>query len=227
MLVIPNIRFSNVRRDPIPRAFARTRPDRMSLETLLPPILFALISTITPGGATTLATASGVRFGYRRSVPLMAGIALGLASMAAASAAGLAGLLLALPMLQLAMKLAGSAYLLWLAWRIGNSGPPRFAGDLGRPTRLVGGIWLLWCNPKAWAMTAGAGASFVALAASPLTLAVALGAVFGMAAILSLSLWCLAGQVLARLLRRDWQWRALNLALGLLLAASIIPIWRE
>ena len=54
-----------------------------------------------------------------------------------------------------------------------------------------------------------------------------LGAVFGAAAIISLSLWCLAGQILARVLRRDWQWRALNLTLGLLLVASIIPIWWE
>ncbi|WP_164066717.1 LysE family transporter, partial [Serratia marcescens] len=72
-------------------------------------------------GATTLATASGARFGLRRSVPLMAGIAFGLTCLAAAAAAGLAGLLLAAPMLQLAMKLAGSLYLFWLALAIGRS----------------------------------------------------------------------------------------------------------
>jgi threonine/homoserine/homoserine lactone efflux protein len=197
----------------------------MSLETLLPPVLFAMVSTITPGGATALATASGAHFGFRRSIPLMAGIAIGLASMAASAAGGLAGLLLALPSLQIAMKLAGSAYLIWLAWRIGKSGPPRRASDQAKPTSFIGGIWLLWCNPKGWAMTAGAGASFVALEESPLRLAALLGAVFGTAAIISLSLWCLAGQILARVLRRDWHWRALNLTLALLLVASIVPIW--
>jgi threonine/homoserine/homoserine lactone efflux protein len=87
--------------------------------------IFALVSTISPGGATTLATAPGARFGFRRSIPMMLGIASGLASMAVAVATGLAGLLLAKPSLQLAMKAIGSIYLLWLAWSLGRSGPPR------------------------------------------------------------------------------------------------------
>jgi threonine/homoserine/homoserine lactone efflux protein len=87
----------------------------MAFDALLPLALFVVVSTITPGGATTLATASGAQFGFRRSVPLMAGIAAGLASLAAASAAGLASLLLAAPSLQTAMRVAGSGYLLWLA----------------------------------------------------------------------------------------------------------------
>ncbi len=61
----------------------------------------------------TSLTVSGAQFGFRRSVPLMAGIAVGLALLAAAAAAGLAGLLLAAPSLQTAMQLAvllGSAF---------------------------------------------------------------------------------------------------------------------
>lgn len=197
----------------------------MSIEALSPLILFVAIATVSPGGATTMATASGANFGFRRSLPLMAGIALGLASMAAAAAAGLASLLVALPSLQIAMKSAGSAYLLWLAWRLGRSGAPRNAGELGTPTSFLGGAWMLWLNPKGWAMTAGAAASFATLADHPATLALLLGAVFGVCAIASLSLWCLLGQTLARMLRRDWQWRALNLTLAALLIASIVPMW--
>ena len=193
--------------------------------TILPLALFALVSTITPGGATTLATASGAQFGFRRSVPLMAGIALGLASLAAAAAAGLAGLLLAAPSLQTAMKLVGTIYLLWLAWKIGRSGPPAPKADLARPTGFVAGACLLWLNPKGWAMALGAAASFAVLAASPLGLALLLGSVFGLSAALSLSLWCLAGLMLARLLKTERQWRRLNGALGILLAASIVPMW--
>ncbi len=59
----------------------------MAPDTILPLILFVVVSTITPGGATTLATASGAQFGFRRSMPLMVGIAFGLASLAAAVSA--------------------------------------------------------------------------------------------------------------------------------------------
>ena len=196
-----------------------------AMEHVLPLILFAAVATATPGGATTLATASGIHFGFRRSLPLMTGIAAGLALMAGAAAIGLASLLLAVPSLQLAMRAAGSLYLLWLAWRIGMSGPPRLKTELARPTGFFAGIWLLWVNPKGWAMTSGAALSFAALAKGPSELALLLSTTFGAAAIVSLSLWCLAGQLLARLLTADWHWRLTNILLGLLLALSIVPMW--
>jgi threonine/homoserine/homoserine lactone efflux protein len=196
------------------------------LEAILPLVLFALVATATPGIATTLSTASGARIGFRRSVPLMAGSAAGLASVAAAGAAGLAGLLAAVPSLQLATKIAGSLYLVWLAINIGRSGPPNLDVALARPNSFFGGAGIQWMNPKGWAMGLGAAASFAALADGPLQLALLLGAVFGLAAALSLALWCVAGTLLARLLKTERQWRVLNALLGLLLAASIIPMWR-
>src|ERR1044072_7033342 len=135
----------------------------MTIESLLPLILFALVSTITPGGATTLATASGAHFGFRRAIPCMAGSAVVLGSIACAAAAGLGSLLMAVPALQVAMKALGSLYLLWLAVRIGRSGPPRIAGNVARPISFAAGVWMLWYNPKGWAMTIGAAASFAAL----------------------------------------------------------------
>lgn len=197
------------------------------MDQYLPLMVFAIVSTITPGGATTLATASGAHFGFRRSVPLLAGIALGLASMAAAAAAGLAGVLLAWPSLQMAMKAVGSAYLLWLAVRIARSGAPHLQKGFSKPASLAGGVWMLWHNPKGWAMTMGAAASFSLLASGPAQLALILGVTFGVAAAASLVLWCVAGQILARAIRRDWQWRAVNVTLGMLLLASIVPMWME
>ncbi len=199
----------------------------MSAVDFLPLALFVIVSTITPGGATTLATASGAHFGYRRSMPFMAGIAVGLASMAAAASAGLGSILLALPALQFAMKMIGSTYLVWLAWKIGRGGPPRLQTDLAKPIGFSGAVWLLWQNPKGWAMTLGAAASFAALAGGPFQLSVLLGCAFGVAATLSLSFWCAVGLLLARLLRTDAQWRALNIILGILLVISIVPMWLD
>ncbi|RKE39040.1 threonine/homoserine/homoserine lactone efflux protein [Paraburkholderia sp. BL23I1N1] len=196
------------------------------MTSLLPLLLFVAVSTATPGGATTLATASGARFGFVRSIPLMLGIAMGLASLAAVAALGLAGLLLALPSLQTAVKALGSAYLLWLAWRVVRSGPPSAANGPARPVTLVNGLLLLWLNPKGWAMTVGAAASFALHASNPGRLAMLLGTAFGVAACASLAFWCALGVLLARFFRTPRHWRILNLAMGALLAASLIPIWR-
>ena len=197
----------------------------MTFDGMLPLVLFVVVSTVTPGGATTLVTASGAQFGFRRSVPLMAGIAAGLASLAALAAAGLAGLLLAAPSLQTGMRVVGSTYLLWLAWKIAQSGKPDLSANRGVPTSFLGGAGLLWLNPKGWAMALGAAASFTALASGPIQLALLLGSAFGLAAAVSLSFWCMTGLLLARLLRTERQWRMLNAVLGFLLVASIVPMW--
>jgi threonine/homoserine/homoserine lactone efflux protein len=197
----------------------------MPLQPYLPLTLFVVVATVTPGGATTLATASGAHFGFRRSLPYMMGIAAGLASMGAAAAAGLGSVLLALPALQLGMKAAGSLYLVWLAVRIARNGSPGSGASLRNPAGFASGVWMLWHNPKGWAMTLGAAASFAALASGPLRLGALLGAAFGVAALASLSLWCCAGLVFARLLHTELQWRLLNGALALLLVMSIAPMW--
>lgn len=197
----------------------------MTFDGMLPLVLFVVVSTVTPGGATTLVTASGAQFGFRRSVPLMAGVAAGLASLAALAAAGLAGLLLAAPSLQTGMRVVGSTYLLWLAWKIARSGKPDLSANRGVPTSFLGGAGLLWLNPKGWAMALGAAASFTALASGPIQLALLLGSAFGLAAAVSLSFWCMTGLLLARLLRTERQWRMLNAVLGFLLVASIVPMW--
>ncbi|QPP05208.1 LysE family transporter [Streptomyces bathyalis] len=197
----------------------------MNADAIAPPLLFALVATVTPGGATALATASGARFGYRRSVPLIAGVAIGLSTLAALAAAGLGGVLLAVPSLRLILTIAGTAYLVYLAWRTVRSGTPSSADDAPAAYGVLDGIGLLWLNPKGWTMTLGAAASFAAAANGPLRLSVLLGVVFGLAAALSLTLWCTAGLLLARLLRTDRHWRVLNTILALLLLVSVIPMW--
>lgn len=189
-------------------------------------ILFATVATITPGGATTLATASGSQFGFARSIPLLAGIAVGLAVLTASAATGLAALLQVFPVLTLAMKIAGTAYLLWLAFRIGGAGAPGSQADeTATPIGFGGGLLLLLINPKGWTMAFGAAASFSALAANPLALALIIATTFGVASATSLSLWCAGGALLARIVRTERQWRILNISLGALLALSVAPIW--
>ncbi|PWG61858.1 amino acid transporter [Spiribacter halobius] len=193
--------------------------------TLIAVTGFALVATMTPGGATALATASGANFGLRRSVPFIVGIALGLSLLGGAGALGLAALVLAIPSLELALRALGSGYLLWLAWRIGRSGSPQREAHVTAPVGVFGGMLLLWLNPKAWALAVGAAATFGEKASSPMALAVAFAIVFGVCAAISMTLWSATGLMLSRVLRTDRHWRWVNAALGLLLALSVLPMW--
>ncbi len=189
-------------------------------------VTFAIISTITPGGATTLATASGTQFGFARSVPLLGGIAFGLASLIGIVGGGLGAVVVSLPQLQVTLRIIGSVYLLWLAWTIGRLGAPSSTSSIAAtPMGFVKGLLLLWLNPKAWTMAIAAASAYAGLSVSPLHLGLVLGMVFGLAATVSLTLWCMGGQWLSQTLKSDRQWRNVNICLGLLLAASAIPMW--
>lgn len=195
------------------------------MQHIWPIALFTLVATLTPGGATTLATASGVQFGLRRSLPLLLGIATGLASMAAGAAFGLANILQVSLLLPMALKILGTGYLLWLAWKIARAPAPGTGAAAQRPTGYFAGFGMLCYNPKAWAMTGGAAAAYAPLAQDPLQLALLMGLCFGAAACLSLVLWCIAGRELARRVRTPARWRWVNAGLGLLLVVSIVPMW--
>lgn len=189
-------------------------------------VVFALVATGSPGGATTLATASGARFGFRRTVPLIFGIAFALALLMAVSGTGLAATLKSNAFLELSVKAIGSVYLLWLAVRIGLAGPPKKTEvDTSRPTSLPGGAVLLLINPKAWAMAMGVASSFSDMVSEPIVLGAILAGTFVFAASFSLSVWALAGGVVARLFSFDWHWHVFNGLMAVLLAVTVIQFW--
>ena len=196
-------------------------------ELLISLATFALVATCSPGGATTLATASGAQFGYARSIPLMSGIAVGLGTLVGCVAGGLASVIQSVPQVQLWLRLAGTAYLLWLAWTVGRQGAPgNKSATRATPIGFVAGLLMLWTNPKGWTMAVAATGAYGGLTNNPYGLGLLMAVVFAGAAALSLSLWCLGGEWLAQRLKTEAQWRATNISLGLLLAASIIPMWR-
>lgn len=195
------------------------------MAALTPLALFVIASTLSPGGATTLATASGARFGLARSLPLIMGIACALMVIAALAAVGLGELVAQRPVLEWAVKLAGSGYLLWLAWRIARSGAPASSAEVSQPLGMPKAMLLLISNPKSWAMAVSAAAAFAHLADSPVRLAALLGGAFGLSAWISLTLWCSLGVVLGRMLRTAAHWRGFNLLMAALLVLSIVPSW--
>ena len=198
----------------------------MSAANLAPLAFFAISATFSPGGATTLATASGARFGLRRSVRLLSGMTAGLAMLGAAAGLGLAGLILAAPIAEQVLRIAGSGYLIWLALRIARGGPPGEADATAVPLSLLGGAALVQLNPKAWATALGAAALFAESAASPVALALTLAAVLGLFGAASLTLWCVAGGFLARRLTTRRQWTHVNGALAFLLVLAVVQMWR-
>jgi len=85
--------------------------------------LFMLVSSITPGPNNTMLMASGVHFGYRRTLPHLMGVQLGFGFMLIAVGLGLHAVLAQFPAFYDAVRYAGAAYMVWMAWSLASARP--------------------------------------------------------------------------------------------------------
>ncbi|SIO09621.1 LysE family translocator [Vannielia litorea] len=193
------------------------------IHALLPALLaFCAVSTVTPGPNNMMLMASGANFGYRRTLPHMLGIALGVAGLVLGVGTGLMALFDLWPASYTALKVAAVAYMLWLAWKIANAATPEGASAGGRPLTFLQGAGFQWVNPKAWSMALTA----ITVYAPDRTLAsVALvGAAFALVSLPLISLWVVAGQQLKRWLTSPARLRGFNWTMAALLLGSLYPV---
>jgi threonine/homoserine/homoserine lactone efflux protein len=194
---------------------------------LVPLVLFAVVVVFTPGANNILAATAGAQFGLRASTRLLFGLGLGVVSLVIVTAVGLGSLIRSAPDLQSALKIVGSAYLLWLATKIGRSGRPSLEQPARTPLTLRAGLLVSWLNPKTWMLGISVASGYSALSTNPVVLAAILGGLFATLVAPNLIMWCQAGYLIAERLKTDRQWRILNLVLAALLVVSIIPMWLE
>ena len=133
----------------------------MSFEELTALLLLAAAMSFSPGPNTTLSAALGANFGFRQALPFICAVPLGWSLLLVISALGLGAVLLAVPLLALALKTAGVAYLLYLAWRLAfgqtRMGNTSAAADKLPASRHASshisfwqGVLLQFVNTKAW-----------------------------------------------------------------------------
>ncbi|WIX98409.1 LysE family translocator [Amycolatopsis mongoliensis] len=196
-------------------------------ELIWPLLLFAVVMVVSPGTNNVLATDSGLRFGLRASLRLLAGLGLGVVSLVVLAALGLGFVVTAVPHTQVALRAAGTGYLLWLAVRILRSGRPAGTQDAQGSRTFTTGLLASWLNPKVWVLALSAVAGYSTISSDPFVLAAILGSVFAVVVVPNLLLWCSCGRLMAARLTTDRHWRVANTALAALLVVSIVPIWLE
>ncbi|MCV0398000.1 MAG: LysE family translocator [Rhizobiaceae bacterium] len=196
----------------------------MSPDIFLALLVFAFASSITPGPNNLMLLASGVNFGFTRTIPHMLGISAGFASLLLGIGLGLGALLAAWPALHMALRIAGSAYLLYLAWRIAMSRSLSASGGAtARPMRLVEAAAFQWVNPKAWVMAVTAMAVYTNPQLPFLSVAL-VTATFTLVNLPSVSVWAGFGTALGGFLADPARLRWFNIGMGVALAASLWPM---
>ena len=185
---------------------------------------FAFVSSVTPGPNNVMLWASGAAFGVRRTWRHVAGTAIGIGAMALAVAAGLGTLVTTVPVLGLAMKVAGSAYLLYLAVQITRSGALE-ATTVARPLGLVEAATFQLINPKAWVFAIGAITTFRPTGLPIATGSVLVAAVMVLVIVPTGALWAIGGGALSRLLAGERARRIVSVVLAALVALTVAWVW--
>lgn len=184
---------------------------------------FAFVSSITPGPNNTMLLASGVNYGFRRTVPHIAGISLGCVVMLLLVGLGLGQIFTAIPQLHDVLRYAGAAYLLWLAWKIATSGPMADHKAAGRPLTFLQAAAFQWVNPKAWILVVGAASTYAPrenFGRNVIVLAILLGLVNAP----SICVWAGFGSAMRPFLSHPGRVRVFNIIMALLLVASLLPM---
>ncbi|MHC8318512.1 LysE family translocator [Pseudomonas sp. LB3P31] len=199
----------------------------LSPDLLLGFALFALVTSITPGPNNTMLLASGVNFGFNRTIPHMLGITCGFFLLVVAVGLGLGAVFQTYPLLYTVLRYVGAAYLLYLAWKIAHSGPVSDTQDSeAKPISYLGAAAFQWVNPKAWIMAIGAISTYTPMQGY-FTNVIVIAAVFAVINLPSVSVWAACGTLLRNVLK-DRRWlRLFNWGMAALLVISLYPLLLE
>lgn len=197
----------------------------MSVEIFVTLMVFAFVTSITPGPNNFMLLASGVNFGFRRTIPHMLGIGGGFLVLLLAVGLGLGELLERFPPLFIALKFAGGAYLLFLAYKIAMSRSMGEGSSTGYPMSFIAAAAFQWVNPKAWVMAVTAMATYTDK--EHFLLSVTLVAiVFVLVNVPSVSAWAGFGSFMREWLSHPTRLKWFNISMGVLLAISLWPMLR-
>ncbi|MEL6642858.1 MAG: LysE family translocator [Pseudomonadota bacterium] len=192
--------------------------------TFDPLYAFVFAGLFTPGPNVILLTASGVRFGFQRTLPHVLGVAVGVGIIAALTGLGIGALLAARPGLELVLKIAAAAWILWMAYRLFMATTQPEAKERDRPFTFVEAVLFQWINPKIWAVALAASSGY-SIGLAPLPEAARLASAFSGINLVVCLFWSFAGSLLSYLLAAPRAWAIFMRIMAALLAASALMVF--
>ncbi|APZ52599.1 LysE family translocator [Salipiger abyssi] len=193
----------------------------MTLDPLYGFVFFGLFS---PGPNVILLTASGARFGFRPTLPHLFGVVLGVGVTAGLTGLGIATLLARAPMLELALKIAASLWMLYMAWGLWTADRRKRKAERERPMTLIEAALFQWVNPKVWAVALAAASAYPG-PGGPWSEALRLGSAFSGLNLGVCLFWTSAGALLTYLLTTPAAWRIFTRIMAIALGSFSVMVF--
>ncbi|MGI9481901.1 MAG: LysE family translocator [Hyphomicrobiales bacterium] len=195
------------------------------MQFLLPLIVFATVASFTPGPNTIMLAASGANYGFRPTMPHILGVQFGLPVMLLALGMGFGQVFHIFPEIHLYLKWAGTACILYFAWKISTTSSVKNGEKAGSPLTFMQAAIFQWLNPKAWVMGLGAITAYTTVGGDTFFETGLIALVFALIVFPACAAWCLFGTAIARFLTSPWRLKVFNTSMALLLAGSVILLY--
>lgn len=171
--------------------------------------------------------ASGLNHGVKSSIPHFLGIITGFPLMILAVGLGIASIFANYPILNLILKIIGSVYLSFLAYKIATASSLQSSANSSTPLTYLQAAMFQWINPKAWMMAISAMVTYTVSSETYLYQIVAITSIFFVFGSPCIFLWLWFGNSLQRLIKNLYWLKFFNIIVALLLASTLIPIFLE
>ena len=186
--------------------------------------IYYVVMYATPGPNNSILTASGIKFGFVKTIPNIFGIPTGHGIQLTLVCFGLGSLFLQFPFLLEMLKYIGAIYLLYLAWKMFGSLNIEVRENKSSPLKYYEAILFQFVNPKAWVICITAVSLFY-----PEKENIFIGTLFMvfMSTIInipSISIWAFGGSIIRKYLNNNKLKKTIEWLLAFLLIGTSISI---
>ena len=132
----------------------------IDLNLLAALISFYFVMYVTPGPNNAMVLASGLKFGFKKTIPHMSGITIGHITQLILVCFGLGKIFQIFPEIQNVLKILCAIYLLYLGYKIIGSFN-KIKEDGSKPLKFYEAALFQIVNPKAWTISTMAASGFL------------------------------------------------------------------
>lgn len=195
------------------------------MSLLIAMCIFSLTMSISPGPVNMVIVSSGANHGFGRTIPFVSGATIGFTLLLIFVSFGLMQFIEAYPLLLTYLELAGSAFIIYIGYKIATASPEILLEKQSAPS-FGQGFLLQWLNPKAWIACASGAAMF----SDPSTQAplITFIVIYFLICYASLAAWAVLGDRVSLVLNSPLRIRVFNAMMGgLLIASALYVLYRQ
>tara|TARA_B100002051_G_C16693035_1_gene616588 strand:- start:579 stop:1169 length:591 start_codon:yes stop_codon:yes gene_type:complete len=187
-------------------------------------ILFGVVTAFTPGPNNIMASYSGFNFGFKKTIPLMLGVIIGWTTMLTLMASGLIIIFKEYSFLQNIIKILGTIFLIYLAYKIAFSSTKN-KEDKKKPVNFFDTFLFQFINPKGVIVAMISVSTFIDAQNNYLRDALVVITTFFFMAVFSISSWCLLGKYLRNFATSENFIKKFNYTMSFLLIVCVIMFY--